>query len=51
MSIPLTLMTGLQLITEEIYADRLKNKLTLVRCEVPKGVKDGKEWKTKEKLS
>ena len=42
-------MTGLQLITKEIYADRLKNKLTLVRCEVPKGVRDGKKGKKLKK--
>ena len=49
MPVPLTLMTGLQLITKEIYADRLKNKLTLVRCEVPKGVKDAKKGKKLKK--
>ena len=42
MHVPLTLMTGLQIIVKEMYHDRLKNKLTLVPCEVPKGVKDGK---------
>ena len=42
-------MTGLQIITKAIYADRLKNKLTLVRCEVPKGVKDSKNGKKLKK--
>ena len=42
-------MTDLQLITKEICADRLKNKLTLVRCEVPKAVKDGKKGKNLKK--
>ena len=50
MHVPLTLMTGLQVITKEIYADRLKNKLTLVRCEVSKGVKDSKNGKNRRKI-
>ena len=49
MPFPLTLMTGLQLITKEIYTYSLKNKLTLVRCKVPKGEKDGKKGKKPKK--